>query len=67
MTYIPLVFIQPIFISPPASVEEDCRTNVLSFLGLCGSLLDEGSERRDASAWANHDDGFGGVGREFKV
>ena len=67
MTYIPFIFVKPIFSLPSATVEKDCLANILAIFGLLGAFLHEAAEGRDTSARTDHDDGFAWVGGEFEV
>jgi hypothetical protein len=66
-TYLPLVRIHKVFRLLSAAKEQYCFSNVLAGFGLCGTLLDETTERCNTSPGSDHDDGFRRIRWQLKV
>jgi len=67
LVLLPFVTVKEVFRLLPTSEEEEGAADVLSCFGLGSAFLDERAEGCNAGTGSDHDDGFGGVGRELEV
>jgi hypothetical protein len=67
VTYLPLVRIHEILGLLSAAKEQYCLSNVLACFGLCGTLLNETTERCNTSTGTDHNDGFRRIRRQLEI